>query len=104
MLIVDAHLDLSYNAVRGRDVLRPAREQTPDDEGIPTVGLPDLHAGGVGLVCATIFCEPAIGEKPGYRTPDEARSAALKQLAWYREQETAGQMRFVRNAGELEGL
>ena len=42
MNIVDAHLDLSYNALRGRDVLRAAREQPADDEGIPTVGLPDL--------------------------------------------------------------
>src|SRR5260370_1328235 len=50
MLIVDAHLDLAYNAVRGRDVLRPAREQTADAEGIPSVGLPDLRAGNVGLI------------------------------------------------------
>ena len=27
-MIVDAHLDLSYNALRGRDVRRPAAEQT----------------------------------------------------------------------------
>ena len=27
MLIADAHLDLAYNALRGRDVLRPAAEQ-----------------------------------------------------------------------------
>ena len=46
MLIVDAHLDLAYNALRGRDVLRPAAEQAADDEGIPTVGLPDLRAAG----------------------------------------------------------
>jgi len=44
MLIVDAHLDLAYNALRGREVLRPAIEQTADSDGIPTVGLPDLHA------------------------------------------------------------
>lgn len=101
MLIVDAHLDLSYNALRGRAVERPAREQVADEEGIPTVGLPDLRAGGVGLVCATIFCEPSIDDKPGYRTPDEARAAALRQLAWYREQEAAGRMRFVRSRVEL---
>ena len=60
MQIVDAHLDLAYNALRGRDVTRPAAQQaTRDTDGTPSVGLPDLRAGGVALVCATIFCEPA---------------------------------------------
>lgn len=101
MFITDAHLDLAYNALRGRDVLRPADEQTPDGEGIPTVGLPDLRAGGVGLVCATIFCAPAIGDQPGYRTPDEARSAGLAQLEWYQHQERDGNFRFVRSKDDL---
>jgi membrane dipeptidase len=101
-MIVDAHLDLSYNALRGRAVLRPADEQTADDEGIPTVGLPDLRRGGVGLICATIFCAPGDAmSRPGYRTPDEARTEALRHLAWYRQQEERGEMRFVRNREDL---
>ena len=83
-MIVDAHLDLSYNALRGRDVLRPAREQSPDDEGVPTVGVPDLLAGGVGLVCATLFSAPSIDGKAGYRSPQEAHDDTLAQLKWYR--------------------
>src|SRR4051794_14219665 len=83
-MIVDAHLDLSYNALRGRDVLRPAGEQQPDDEGIPTVGVPDLVAGGVGLICATLFSAPSLDGKPGYRTPQEAHDDTLAQLKWYR--------------------
>lgn len=101
MLIVDAHLDLAYNALSGRDVLRPASEQRADAEGIPTVGLPDLREGGVALICATIFCSPSIDGKPGYRTPDEARDEAMRQLAWYHEQERSGRIRFVRQAGDL---
>ena len=84
MNIVDAHLDLSYNALRGRDVLRPAAEQTGDEEGIPTVGLPDLVAGGVGLVCATLFSMPSLDGKPGYHDAQEAHDDALRQLDWYR--------------------
>src|SRR3954468_5014143 len=99
MLIVDAHLDLAYNALRGRDVLRPALEQTADGEGIPTVGLPALRAGGVGLVCATVFCAPALNGEPGYCTPDEACTAGLAQLDWYQRQEAAGGVRVVRAAG-----
>ena len=82
-MIVDAHLDLSYNALRGRDVLRPAAEQPPDEGDIATVGLPDLLAGGVNLVCATVFCMPSIDGKPGYRTPQEAHDSALAHLDWY---------------------
>ena len=58
MFTVDAHLDLAYNALRGRDVLRAAGEQKADEDGIPSVGLPDLRRGSVGLICATIYCEP----------------------------------------------
>ncbi|MDB5171549.1 MAG: peptidase [Phycisphaerales bacterium] len=101
MLIVDAHLDLAYNAVRGRDVTRPAVEQTPDKEGVPSVGLPDLRAGGVGLICATIFCQPVLPNEPGYRTAEEAALAASKQLDWYQRQVREGRMRFVTRRDEL---
>lgn len=95
MLIVDAHLDLAYNALRNRDVLRPAREQAADEEGIPSVGLPDLRAGHVGLICATIFCAPDSPKERGYRTPDEAHSSALEQLRWYQKQARDGQIKLV---------
>ena len=103
MLIVDAHLDLAYNALRGRDVLKPASQQSPDDDGIPSVGLPDLRAGNVGLVCATIFCEPATwkGRGHGYTTPDEAAALADQQYAWYEQQISAGHLRLVRSATDL---
>lgn len=101
MLIADAHLDLAYNALRGRDVLRPAAEQTADPEGTPTVGLPDLRAGSVGLVCATVFCAPASGDDPGYRTAQEACDAGCAQRAWYHRQEAAGALRLVRSAADL---
>src|SRR5256885_14901148 len=62
MMIVDAHLDLAYNVTRGRDPRMPAKDQPvahSDVAEIATVGLPDLRAGGIGLICATIFCAPA---------------------------------------------
>jgi membrane dipeptidase len=100
--IVDAHLDLAYNATRGRDVTKPAREQPPVGEEIATVGLPDLVAGNVKFVCATIFCEPASSHSPeGYRTADEAHEQALRQLAWYRQQFDTKTMRCVRTREDL---
>jgi len=100
-LIVDAHLDLADNAVRGRPVHLPARMQKPDEDGIPTVGLPDLRRGGVGLICATIFCQPRYDDKPGYQTPDEAHAAALTQLDWYRSQQSAGTMRILQRPADF---
>ncbi|HYE17421.1 MAG TPA: membrane dipeptidase [Tepidisphaeraceae bacterium] len=97
MRIVDAHLDLAYNAVNGgRDVTRPAREQSAKDPtDTPSVGLPDLVAGNVGLVCATIFCDPQLGDCPGYRTADEAAAQARAQLEWYYRQFAEGSLEMV---------
>src|ERR1041384_5902073 len=98
MLFVDAHLDLAYNALRGREVLLPASQQTPGDvaeDGIPSVGLPDLRRGSGGLVCATIFTEPDNGKGKGYRTADEANAEAKRHVAWYERQFAGGEMRLV---------
>jgi membrane dipeptidase len=101
MNIVDAHLDLAYNAVRGRPVHLPARDQQPDEEGIPTVGLPDLRQGNVTLICGVIFCEPATEGRPGYTNPDEAHEAATKQLDWYHQQESAGNLTIAKQSAGL---
>ena len=100
-MIVDAHLDLAYNALRGREVLRPAREQKPDHDDIPSVGLPDLRAGGVGLICATIFCAPDSPKDPGYRDADEAHEMAMAQLRWYHKAAAEGEMAIVRQKSHL---
>lgn len=101
MFIVDAHLDLAYNVMRGRDVTRPAAEQPVVDHEVATVGLPDLRRGGVGLVCATIFCPPRNYKNRGYTTADEARAIAMEQLTWYRRQVDDGRMNFVLSRGDL---
>jgi membrane dipeptidase len=101
MYIVDGHLDLSYNALRGRDVLAEAARQTADEDGIPSVGLPDLRRGGVELILATIFCEPSRDGKPGYTSPQEAAAAGWAQLDWYRKQEQSGEIEIVQSAGDL---
>jgi membrane dipeptidase len=101
MLIVDGHLDLAYNALRGRQVLLPAAQQQPDPDDIPTVGLPDLRSGQVGLIVATIYCEPAGEGKGGYTTAEEAAVAGWRQLDWYRRQADEGVFRFVLKAGDV---
>lgn len=95
MFIVDAHLDLAYNVARGRDPRQPAEQQPFVDNEYATVGLPDLRAGGVGLVCATIFCSPASYRGHGYRDAEEARRQALGQLGTYQQWIQQGLLRFV---------
>jgi membrane dipeptidase len=107
MFIVDAHLDLAYNALRGRAIRHLAREQTPSHNEIPTVGLPDLRAAGVGLICATIFTMPratrnnALGA--GFSTFAEAKTIALQQIDEYRLLEREGFLRLVTSRNQLPG-
>jgi membrane dipeptidase len=101
--IVDAHLDIAYNAVMGRDPTRPAREQIELPFGIASVGLPDLRAGNVGLICATIFAQPYSERTPwGYQDAHAAHQQALRQIEWYRRQTDTGRMRPVLAAATLK--
>ncbi|HEX2971751.1 MAG TPA: membrane dipeptidase, partial [Tepidisphaeraceae bacterium] len=77
-------------------------EQMADEDGTPSVGLPDLRQGGVGVFCATIFCEPAArpGDK-GYRSAEQAHAEAVRQLHWYQQLEQAGHLRLVRRSSDL---
>ena len=101
MTIVDAHLDLAYNALRRRAVHLPARQQTADAEGIPSVGLPDLRAGHVDLICATLFCLPEHEGHAGYRNGDEAYAQAIEQLDYYRAQQSAGSIQLISNLNQI---
>ncbi len=95
--IFDAHLDLAMNVMRGRDVRTPAREQPVVETEIATVGLPDLRAGNVTHICATIFCEPSINGRAGYRNGDEAFAQAIEQIRIYDEWNAAGDL--IRSTG-----
>src|SRR5947207_1114832 len=101
-LIIDPHLDLAYNASRGRDPRMSAKDQPIVENEIATVGLPDLRAGNVGLICATIFCNPAGYGPGGYTNAEEARAIARRQLDWYRGLIDQDHLRFVtRSTGIL---
>lgn len=72
----DAHLDLAYLAVSGRDMLAPL-DPAAGPHPPAAVTLPELEEGGVRLVLATVFTEPD-GEGPeGYPAGDVERAAAV---------------------------
>lgn len=95
-MIVDAHLDLAYNALSyGRDLLLPlaelrGRESVDTIRGQATVTFPALREANVGLVFGTIFVSPAKSGKMSdlpqaatYRHADEAYTQGMLQLDYY---------------------
>jgi membrane dipeptidase len=115
MLIFDAHLDLSMNAIDwNRDLTRPVAEirarevgQTDKpDRSRGTVSLPEMRRGGVGLCVATMiarYVKPG-SPLPGWHSPEIAWAQTQGQLAWYRAMEEAGELTPIRNAAELNAM
>ena len=113
MLIVDAHLDLSMNALEwNRDLTQPvaalnAREAgltDKPDRGKATVSLPELRRGRVGLVVATQIARFVAPENPlpGWHSPAQAWAQTQGQLAWYRAMEAAGEMTPIHDRATLD--
>ena len=113
MFTIDAHLDLSMNAMEwNRDLTRPlaeinAREKgmtDKPDRGNGTVSLPELRKGNVGLVVATQIARFVSTDNPlpGWFSPQQAWAHTQGQLAWYRAMEKQGELKQIRNWQELE--
>jgi membrane dipeptidase len=113
MFTIDAHLDLSMNALEwNRDLTRPleeinAREQgltDKPDRGNATVSLPELRKGNVGLVVATQIARYVAPDNPlpGWHSPQQAWAHTQGQLAWYQAMEEQGELKQIRNKQELE--
>ena len=113
MFTIDAHLDLSMNALEwNRDLTRPlaeinAREQgmtDKPDRGNGTVSLPELRRGNVGLVVATQIARFVAPDNslPGWHSPQQAWAHTQGQLAWYQAMEEQGELRQIRNWQQLE--
>ncbi len=97
MFIVDAHLDLAYNALqKKRDPRRKlaelrAAEAPAFKRGIPTVSFSAMRRAGVGLVFATLFNSPqdqpfddGSEEDETYSTPEQAHRLGMQQVDFYR--------------------
>ncbi len=113
MFIVDAHLDLSMNALEwNRDLTLPVsrinhREHglvDKPDRGNAVVSLPELRKGNIGLVVATQIARyVAPGNPlPGWHSPEQAWAQTQGQLAWYRAMVDKGEMTQIRNLEELD--
>ena len=112
MLIVDAHLDLSWNALQwDRDLQQPVAAIRAAEQGQPgagrgqgTVSLPEMRRGRVALCFGTLIAR-STGQPEAlvdYSSPAQAHGVARGQLAYYRALERLGQIRIVTNPVELE--
>jgi membrane dipeptidase len=113
MFIIDAHLDLSMNAMEwNRDLRLPVDDIRIRERGMSdkpdrakgTVSLPALRQGGIGLVVATQIARYVAPDNPlpGWHSPWQAWAQTQGQLAWYKAMEEAGEMVMIRDLAGLE--
>jgi membrane dipeptidase len=111
MLIIDAHLDLSWNALQfERDLHQSVytirqTEISMTDRGrsTNTVALPEMRQGRVFLSFATMLARASGHPSPGieYQSVAQAHAVAKGQLAYYRALEAEGSVRIVETAQHL---
>lgn len=112
MFTIDAHLDLSMNALEwNRDLTRPVSEinarevglKDKPDRGNAVVSLPELRKGNIGLVVATQIARYVAPDNslPGWHSPAQAWAQTQGQLAWYQAMVDQGEMSQIRNLDEL---
>ena len=113
MFTIDAHLDLSMNAMEwNRDLCQPVQAIRDREKGLTdkpdrakgTVAFPELRKGEIGLVVATQIARyVAPGNPlPGWFSPEQAWAQTQAQLAWYKEMEDAGELVQIKDLSTLE--
>ncbi|HEU5013563.1 MAG TPA: membrane dipeptidase [Roseiflexaceae bacterium] len=112
MLIVDAHLDLAWNALQwNRDLLSSAHTIRTHENGtagpglsLGTVALPDMRRGRVALCFATLLARSTGTPVPhvDMRSAEQAFGIARGQLAYYRALEQSGHARIIGDGAALE--
>jgi membrane dipeptidase len=110
--IVDAHLDLAWNALGwNRDLREPvhvlrvreAADAGPG-RGRNTVALPDLRRGGVRLCFATLLARSSGVRRPhvDWDSAEQANASARGHLAYYRALERGGHVTVIDDLAALE--
>src|SRR6185503_8526467 len=113
MFTIDAHLDLSMNAMEwNRDLRQPVMAIRKHEAGLTdkpdrakgTVALPELRQGNIGLVVATQIARYVAPDNPlpGWHSPEQAWAQTQAQLAWYRAMQDDGELTQIRDLSALE--
>jgi membrane dipeptidase len=113
MFIVDAHLDLSMNAMEWNRDLRMSIEEIRErekgmtdkpDRGKGTVNFDELRNGNIGLIVATQIARFVSKDNPlpGWKSPEQAWAQTQAQLAWYKAMEEDGELFQVTDLASLD--
>ncbi len=112
MLIIDAHLDLSWNALQwNRDLLKSAYtirtlEQYVQGKGraVGTVAYPEMRKGRIFLSVATLIARSTGRPAPhiDFSSTAQAYGVARGQLAYYRALERQGHVRIIEDTAALD--
>lgn len=112
MLVFDAHLDLSMNAMEwNRDLRLPLAELNAREYGMTdkpdrakaTVSFPEMHKGNIALAVGTLiarYVKPD-SEIPGWFSQEQAWAQIQGQLAWYKTMENTGHLKPILNQKDL---
>lgn len=112
-LVLDAHLDLSMNAMEwNRDIRLPLVEirrrelgmKDRPDRSNGVVSLPEMRRGRIGICVATQIARYSsrFSKLPGWASPEQAWAQTQGQLAWYRLMEELGEMVQLRTWADIE--
>jgi len=113
MFTIDAHLDLSMNAMEWNRDLRSSihdirkREKGMTDKPDREKGVvcfPELRKGNIGIVVATQIARYVAPDNhlPGWNSPEQAWAQTQGQAAWYKAMEEAGELTPITNLVQLE--
>jgi len=113
MLIFDAHLDLSMNALEwNRDLRWTVEDIRKSEKGMSdkpdreknTVSFDAMRKGQVGLCVATQIARYVKRDSklPGWNSPEQAWAQTQGQLVWYKEMEREGHLISICNSEDLK--
>lgn len=112
MMIIDSHLDLSWNALNWRrDLTKTIAEIRHAEAGIKdrryghnTVSFPELQKASVAVCLATVLARCGQLKDPllDYPSREVASAMGVGQLEFYRIMESQGHMRMLRDLPALE--
>ncbi len=112
MLIIDAHLDLAWNALQwNRNIqhsvytIRTGESNlSGPGRGQGTVALPEMRKGRIALCFATLLARSTgrTIQNLDYSSPYQAYAAAQGQLAYYRALNDAGEIYLIMSKKELD--
>lgn len=111
--IIDAHLDLSMNAMEwNRDLRHEVSYIRKSEAGLKdfpdreknTVSFPAMRKGNIGICVATLIARYVKPNNPlpGWNSPEQAWAQTQAQLAWYRAMEKDGALVQLKSASALK--